>query len=316
MSTSEAKHWCFTWNDADDKLTYEDVIDKLAEHCDYLVFQQEVGEEGTKHYQGYAEFTKAKRLSAIQKLTTPHRPHWEKRKGTRDQARDYAMKKDTRVDGPWEAGQKPWSAKSGKRGERTDLEAVAKMVQDGATDEEIFNEHPAVTLKYLNNVQKVRFIFKPTRTNDLSVSLLYGPPGTGKTRMFYDTFPTGWAVPVGKDLWFTGYQGQRAVLIDDFAGNIGLTQLLQILDRYPVQLPTKGAHVWWCPDNIVVTTNCHPCNWYEYKERQDSYAALERRFTEVHVFTLEDGNSVRSLTNVHNFFNFQKVVGRHYLGDQ
>lgn len=222
------------------------------------------------------------------------------------------MKADTRVDGPWEAGDKPWSDKG--QGRRTDLEAVATMVRDGCTDEEIFTAHPGTTLQYLTQIQKVRLIFKPTRDTDLKVVLLYGPPGTGKTRFFWDKFPDGWSVPVGKDLWFSGYQGQKNVLIDDFAGNIGLTQLLQILDRYPVQLPTKGSHVWWCPDNIVITTNCHPCNWYDYKERASSYEALERRITAVFKLTEEDANPPE--TPVHNFFAYQKVVGKFYLGDE
>jgi len=310
-----SKHWCFTWNDAEDRYTYEDIIDKLGSACDYLVFQQEVGEEGTKHYQGYAEFTKEQRLTSLRKLTFPVKPHWEKRRGTREQARDYAMKEETRVDGPWVSGQKPWrDAKAlTKNKYREDINAVALMAKEGATDAEIFEEHPGITMQFLSHIQKARFIFKPVRTTDLKVVLLYGPPGTGKTRFFWDKFPDGWSVPVGKDLWFTGYGGQKNVLIDDFAGNIGLTQLLQILDRYPVQLPTKGHHVWWCPDNIIITSNCHPCNWYDYKERQDSYAALERRITGVFKLTKEDPNP--QMTETSNFFRYGKSVGRFYLGD-
>lgn len=306
MQQSPAKHWCFTWNDQDGVFSNEDIARFLASSCDYLVFQEEKGENGTKHYQGYAEFLKPQRLSSLQKLTAPHRPHWEKRRGSRDQARDYAMKEDTRVNGPWEPV-KPY-AKEGQRGKRRDLEAIAKMVRDGHTDEEIFDAHPGACLQYIGQVQKVRHIFKPVRTQDLKVVLLYGPPGAGKTKRFWDQFPAGWSVPVGKDLWFTGYQGQPDVLIDDFAGNIGLTQLLQILDRYVVSLPTKGSHVWWCPHNIVMTTNCHPCNWYDYSTRQDSYKALQRRFH--HVFLCNEGEEEKE-TDVSNFFNFQKVAGKH-----
>lgn len=306
---SPAKHWCFTWNDEGDKVSHEEVIKALAPHCDYLVFQEEKGAEGTKHYQGYAEFTKAQRLSAITKFTLPHKPHWEKRKGTRQQARDYAMKEETRVKGPWQAGEKPWSEKN--QGKRCDLEDIALKVKEGATDEELFEYSPGTTTRYLKHIQAVRFIFKPQRTQDLQVILSYGPPGTGKTRAFWDAAPNGWGVPVGKDLWFTGYAGQKHVLIDDFAGNIGLTQLLQILDRYPVQLNAKHGHVWWCPETVTVTTNCHPCNWYDYKERQDSYAALMRRFS--HVFIFKKLGEEPEEANVENFFKYQKVIGRYTL---
>lgn len=306
-----AKHWCFTWNDKNDKCCPEDITKALSEHCDYLVFQEEKGEEGTKHYQGYAEFIKPLRITAIQKLTAPHLPHWEKRKGTRKQARDYAMKEDTRVAGPWEAGQKPWNEKQGNQGKRADLDAVAALVKEGKTDLEIFEEHPGTTLQFLKNIQTLRIIFKPQRLVDLKVLLFYGPPGTGKTRKFWELAPDGWSVPVGKDLWFTGYAQQRQVLIDDFAGNIGLTQLLQLLDRYVVQLNAKHGHVWWSPDLVVLTTNCHPCNWYDYTTRQDSYAALMRRFTTV--FHFKELDVEPEEVSVVNFFKFQKVVGKYTL---
>lgn len=307
-----SKHFCFTWNDKADKVTHEDVMKALEEHCEYIVFQEEKGEEGTKHYQGYAEFKKPLRFTAIHKFTPKgHTIWWAKRKGTRQQARDYAMKEDSRISGPWEGGTKPWSDKQGKQGKREDLDKMARQVQAGATDQELFEENPGLTVMFLSHLQKVRFIFKPTRTVDLTVALFYGPPGTGKTRTFWEMFPDGWSVPVGKDLWFTGYAGQRSILIDDFAGNIGLTQLLQILDRYPVQLPTKGFHCWFCPDVVVVTTNCHPCNWYDYKERQDSYGALTRRFHKVFHFKNIDEEAEE--TEVDNFFKYQKVVGRFTL---
>lgn len=312
-----AKHWCFTWNDADDKMTHEDIMALLAPHCDYVTFQEEKGAEGTKHYQGYAEFAKVQRPSSLAKITAPHKPHWEKRQGTRDQAREYARKEDTRVaiegrdSGPWEGGEKPWSKKVGNQGERKDLNKIALMVKEGATDQQVFEEHPGLTMKYLNHIQKVRFIFKPRRQEELQVVLLYGTPGTGKTHAFWNKFPNGWGVPVGKDLWFTGYAGEPEVLIDDFAGNIGLTQLLQILDKYPVQLSTKGYHCWWCPNVVCITTNCHPCNWYNYKERQDSYAALERRISQVFIFKEKFKDPEEA--DVHNFFNFQKVPGRFNL---
>nr|QKV51040.1 putative replication associated protein [Crucivirus sp.] len=309
-----SKHFVFTWNDQEDKFTHAEVMKAFEGHCDYIVFQEEKGSEGTKHYQGYLEFTKALRFTAIHKMVPKgHHIFVEKRKGTRQQAREYAMKEDTRVNGPWEGGSKPWSDKMGKQGQRKDLDDLAALIKEGKSETQIFDEMPGPFLRYVSNIQKVRLLIKPTRTQDLVVALLYGPPGTGKSRCVRDTFPDVWAVPVGKDLWFTGYQGEPNVLIDDFAGNIGLTQLLQILDRYPVQLPAKGSHVWWCPTNICITTNCHPCNWYDYSKRQDSYKALKRRITNVFLFESEDKDQEE--IEVDDFFENRKVVGLHWPED-
>jgi len=307
MTTSAAKHWCFTWNDEAEHLSYEDVIDKLGNHCDYLIFQEEKGAEGTKHYQGYAEFTKPQRLSSLRKITQPFLPHWEKRKGTRVQARDYAQKDDTRVDGPWVSGQKPWSDKS--QGKRTDLYTMAMSVKEGKTDAEIFEESPAATLVHLRHIQSCRMIFKPTRTEELRVVIFYGEPGTGKTRAFWDLYPDGWSVPVSRQTgWFSNYQQERSVLLDDYSGGIPLTNLLQVLDRYPISLESKGSHVWWCPDVIVITCNVHPWGWYDYSTRQSSYPALQRRVNRVVLFTGEETeNQIYSTHDeIHTFFNEMK----------
>lgn len=282
-SSAPAKHWVFTLNDKQNLLDSEKVIDLLAPHCDYLVFQEEKGADGTKHYQGYAEFKKKLRFSQILNFSNRWRPHWEKRKGTRQQARDYAMKDETRIDGPWESGDKPWNPKA--QGKRSDLDKLAICVQEKKTDAEIFEEHPGATLKYLRHIQSCRQIWKPQRETQLEVHLFYGAPGTGKTRLFWDNYKDGFQLPISKNLWFSGYAQQSAVLIDDFAGNTGLTQLLQILDRYPIQVETKGGHTWFCPNFIAITSNLHPWEWYDYSQRTSSYAALKRRIHKVVLFT-------------------------------
>jgi len=59
------------------------------------------------HYQGYIEFVGKKSWSWIQQncegLETAH---FEQRKGSQAEARRYCMKEDTRIDGPWEFGEK------------------------------------------------------------------------------------------------------------------------------------------------------------------------------------------------------------------
>lgn len=304
---SAAKHWCFTLNDADDQLEFSDVIEIWGPHCDYLVFQEEQGEEGTKHYQGYAEFKKPVRLTGITAIAKHFKPHWEKRKGKPAEARAYCMKEDTRIAGPWEHGE--W--KGGGQGARTDLLEVAGAIKEGKTQKEIFEEFPASTLRYYGNIEKCRNLYRPKREHELTVTLCVGKPGSGKTQNFWNfceehDFP-GWEIPPGKDIWFTGYNGEQNVLIDDFAGNIGLTQLLKILDKYPLSCPSKGSHVWWCPTNICVTTNAHPWQWYDYETRQDSYQALKRRFSHVIEFTKVDDVYEQKQLDVEDYFENQKI---------
>lgn len=68
----------------------------------FVVWQREKGAEGTEHLQGYIELHAPIRLSAM--VEWLRGAHFEPRRGTRDQARDYCMKEDSRLAGPWERG--------------------------------------------------------------------------------------------------------------------------------------------------------------------------------------------------------------------
>jgi hypothetical protein len=66
----------------------------------------EKGTEGTVHLQFYISLKESqrKRITAMKKVC-PH-THWAT-VGQDNGASDYAMKEDTRLEGPWEFGEKP-----------------------------------------------------------------------------------------------------------------------------------------------------------------------------------------------------------------
>jgi len=102
MSEAPAKHWCATWNNPKDKYKTDLALVAATLHrrCDqiaYAVYQLEKGLRGTEHFQMYFEFGNKMRLSALKKILKT--AHWEKRRGTREQARAYCMKDDSRVEG-------------------------------------------------------------------------------------------------------------------------------------------------------------------------------------------------------------------------
>lgn len=278
---TQARHWCWTLNNPEDSETPDQLIEKVftaANKVRYVVFQHEEGEEEhTPHYQGYVEFTIGRRMAALKKLH--RRIHWEPRRGTPDEARDYCMKEEGRIAGPWE-----WGTFRGAPGKRTDLEELYKLARSSASLLEVAEACPSSYMRHYKAVQHVRqlgALDKPVRKKDLKVYILYGAPGLGKTRAVYEQHPDVYAVPLGKDLWFDNYKGEANVLLDDFSGNLRLVDTLRLLDRYPIQVPIKGGFVWWCPDKVFVTCNVHPRDWYDYSKRQDSYKALTRRVYKV-----------------------------------
>jgi len=322
---ARVRNFVFTWNNykAIDVTNIKNFAKNMLKENPkfYLCIGFEVGgKKNTPHLQGCCMLGKQVAWNALQKTPYPFKSSSNfLMRGTPKQASDYCKK-----DGVfWECGTCPITTRagsSGRSGQRNDIIAVVEKVKKGATDKMLLDEHPAETFKFLRNIRMVQSLIKPKRELPLQVILCYGPPGAGKTHWADVKFPDHFRMPVSKDFWMDNYQQEKTVLLDDFNGEVKLTFLLQVLDKYPIQIPIKGGFVWWCPDTIILTCNTHPCNWYDYATRQDSYAALKRRFHKILKFTapVEDDQGVLLHaapveTSAHNFFMFQKVIGKHCL---
>ncbi|XP_052816402.1 uncharacterized protein LOC128242984 [Mya arenaria] len=60
----------------------------------YICWGREVGASGTPHLQGFVQFKKRIRMTALKKIKPFDRAHLEKRRGTAPEARDYTAKDD------------------------------------------------------------------------------------------------------------------------------------------------------------------------------------------------------------------------------
>lgn len=287
----QARNWCFTINNP--LISPAGLSSMLKAHprFRYVVFQLEKGSNDTLHYQGYIEFSSAIRFNAVKTLIGGN-PHIEKRRGTREQARHYCMKP---VDGCTckhcsESGGRVTNAATheygdwatGGSGTRNDIAEIAEEFKLGKRIKYIANEYPSVYVRYHKGLEKLHALMQPKRTAVPMVTLLYGKTGVGKTKAIMampDVFKKD-----GSDQWFDGYGGEDILLIDDLAGKksrITLSFLLNLLDRYEVRLPVKGAFTDLAASSIFVTTNIHPRLWYDWTDREEHYQALKRRFHSV-----------------------------------
>lgn len=284
--SGSARHWCFTINNPVD-LDPNRLLANMESHRHfrYGVFQLEAGDSGTPHYQGYIEFKNVMRLRAVATLLTGH-PHLEQRQGTRDQARDYCMKEDSRLDGPFEAGE--W--RNVGQGQRVDLGAATDTLISSKDLGETARAHPREWVRYHRGFESLFTRLQPRRTEPPEVFLFYGGTGTGKTRKAFEEDPLLYRkAPDTK--WFDGYESQQTLLLDDFSGassKMSLNYVLQLLDRYHLDVEIKGGYRPLLATSIIITTNNHPRLWYDYARREEQYNALARRFTGVFYFTRED----------------------------
>lgn len=278
--------WCFTLNNPKTLLDFDDFT-----HLRYGVYQMEIGEEGTEHFQGYLEFSTPKRLAAMKKFIPG--AHFEARKGTREQARDYCMKADTRIDGPYEHG----DFSAGGAGKRTDLAQVYEAIKQGKTEMEILDTFPTSFMKYYRGIREAKQLKSVQRNWPMEVHFYFGDTGTGKSRKAFAENPNAYWVQRSKSAtgWWDGYHGHEVIIIDDFYGWLSFDFMLRLLDRYPLMLETKGGQTQCLAKKIILTSNKPP--EHVYSDEKFNLAPFLRRITHFWWFNRPKACHVKSNWN-------------------
>lgn len=286
------RNWCFTLNNPTEEERSFFSNFQLGDYYNYMVFQEEKGENGTTHFQGYIETREKQRMSWMQ-IHFNNRAHFEPRRGTQEEAIAYCKKEDTRVEGGMsgEFGQpKPKGRPQGSEERRAAAIDALKKVRKGEirprdVDEEIllFPGYPAAEKRALKAIGK-----GPDRSESFRVFVVNGPTGVGKSYAFHKIAGgdyVGWISG-----WFTDAENfHRILFLDEFVGGckdgIQLHQLLDMLDPFPQQLPIKGGFAPAMYDTVFITTNIKPDQWYsaigpngeEIKKRKENLNALYDR---------------------------------------
>lgn len=153
MPTKPSRHYCFTH--------YGEAPPTTTCKVRYLIYQRErCPTTNKKHWQGYAEFTETMRYKAASKALNIPGAHLEVKRGTRDEARAYCRKAESRIEEPVEIGS--WAR--GGQGSRTDLAELVNRVRKGATDTELIDKDPEQACSYQRFIQWVRSSWSVTKS--------------------------------------------------------------------------------------------------------------------------------------------------------
>jgi hypothetical protein len=271
MPTFRARRVTWTLNNySDDEITQ---LEAAIENPDvtYICWGREVGETGTPHLQGYAEFAKRMGRRTILGILCRRMAIFKSRGSAADN-RDYCRKDGDFVE----------FGEIKRQGRRTDLEAIREEIDAGATERDIANTHFSQWVIYRRSFSAYRELQARPRDFKTCVVVWAGITGCGKTRAAHEfAARVGCDEPYvwGGDRWFDGYNGQSVAIFDDFDSScvkaIGRSILLQLLDRYALRVPIKGGFVNWRPRWILITSNFDIDVWVEEDER--TAAPLLRR---------------------------------------
>lgn len=270
---TKSARWVFTINNPGVYLPPWDVT-AMA----YMVWQVERGENGTTHIQGYVRFKNAKTLAAAKNGIVCQEAHMEQAEGTEEQCRDYCTKEETRVGATVEHG--VYDKNKGKKGKRTDLDAVVNTIQGGATLTGVMNAHPAEFLKFHAGMEKMISLVSMAGAQgvrEIHTTILWGPTGTGKSHRLFHMYGQGaYAVLPGRDP-FSTYSGQTVIVFEEFDWVLWPIQaMLRYLDKWPLQLCSRFNNKWARWDRVYILGNRDPAEWYNLDANRP---ALMRRLT-------------------------------------
>jgi len=283
---SRAKYWCFTENEEPDALRATLLEEGLPAGITYVCGQLESA--GHRHFQGYVELEARQRVPWLKHNLSPT-AHFEVRHGDQDQAIDYTRKEDeTTIEGTWIELGEPTDERKGKRNDLLDVKA---MLDDGSSMVDVADQHFGSFVRYAKSFDRYVQMKQPRRDINIApiVEVHFGPPGVGKTALAWTRYPELYTKSP-KNKWWDGYVGQDTVLLDDFKAWFPWSYLMQLLDRYPMQVETKGGFVHMRATRFIITCNVHPAQWYH--SDKCPFEALARRVTEY--FDWTSGTPVKS----------------------
>lgn len=267
---------CFTFNVESFGDNEQQLVESLSESefTKGYVFKAEIGEEtGNKHFQGYIEFNTPLRVSRMKRLVfKDNTVHLERRRGTKQQAITYVIKDETSVEGHephWFPDRVSFEGQS--QGARTDLLAVKESIMDGKDITEVCMEHFAEYCKYHGGITSAFSLLNraPQRTKKTRTTLLLGPSGCGKSYKSWELAGRQAYVKPSGHQWFTGYSGQKNIILDDFSSGfkMSMTLLLNLMDQYPLQVRIHGGLINYTAENLYITSNTGPAHWYDQGSR-------------------------------------------------
>lgn len=262
-----SRAWCVTWNNPSEETIQLARDGKLLEvdkgHLRYCVFQLEKGECGTPHFQMYIEFSKPVRMAAVKALLSD-KVHCEPRCGTREAAREYCQKDDTRTEGFWEVGS--WT---GGQGARSDLLQLLDLAKEGAPALSAWEAAPEAMARYSRAFGECRLAYAMGKSREgVRVIVFYGDSGTGKTHDVEELLKGHVAAGQGvyrkaPGKWWDGYNLEPVVVMDEFYGSsLSYAEFLRIIDKYPMVVETKGGTVPLHATTFYITSNASPADWY------------------------------------------------------
>lgn len=270
-----------------DRAKADTFLEEGVRHVRFATWKEEVCETtGRHHVHIHLEFRRAVTRAYVQETVGDVTAHCEI---VKDRNKDILYVRKPETTAPGAVVHSVGDEDAGGQGRRNDLRAVQKAIDDGMPTQEVARQFFPVWVQHHRALDLYRVLQAPRCYRQMEVHVHWGPAGTGKTHAVFERAGLDNVLkvpcPNGGSHWFDGYTGQSDILLDDYYGWLPWAFFLQLLDKYPLLVPTKGGHVDFISRRIWITSNAHPRDWYKFDNNpRMSYDALRRRITHLEHF--------------------------------
>lgn len=272
VSSSPARRWMATVFDT----TWD--TGKCSADIKWLRGQEEVAPEtGKDHFQLYFVLSRPMRMHGAKMALGSGSAHLDKCKGTHQQCLAYVTKSTSRKPGglSFSIGEDGVAG----QGSRTDHEAAVEILRDGGV-KRLLDDDPVYVLKHCSKIQKFvsyEQVYRSPVQRNVQFWFVSGESGKGKTAGVLEIFSGVFQLQKTQSgYWYDGYDPtiHKVLLIDDVQpGDIKLTDLLRMCDRWVYPVPYKGGMVNALWEMVVITSNY---NW-DSIFYADYHGAMKRR---------------------------------------
>lgn len=271
--------WVFTIYNFLEEPTLAEIrpFDSLPKRVRYVVWSVEIAPStGRKHIQGYVRFVRSERWQVIQKLFRCIRPNhhaWCKpANGTDLQNKAYCSKAP--VMGPWEFGTPRQDDKpKGDQGKRNDQKwekfsiaaSTIPKIKDLLMHEDL--EIRRMCIQHSAAVKQYRALVPTIHRERVFTYCIWGLTDTGKSWFFSNFFKNRggiYRVLFGNSgSWADGYQGEEAILLDEYKSQLPCQKLITFCDNTPCRVESKFGSEWAAWKIVCITSNTDPGEWYQ-----------------------------------------------------
>ena len=276
----------------------------------YFVAQKERGElTHNLHWQGYFELYESTRMNAVKELLFGDRGatvHLQIAVDDAENNTEYCTKEEQNR---WNKGGRIQGTEPIKYGTPASCSAVKQklaevvhfLMHEGGTMAQVRERYPVIAVQHGQKIQHFidhRARDKAKVRRDVYTEVVVGPPGLGKTHNVYTKYGTTgvYTKKAESRHWFPFYAGEKVLLLDDFTDWMSIEQLMSICDPYCATVEYKGGHYVGEWQQIIITSNFRPEEWWSGKYRgTPSMDALIQRINKVTYLDMTHSTPYREL---------------------